>query len=47
MDDERHDELAAQVVRGKLMERDLNIAIDPSCFAALQRGLVKMQRVAA
>ena len=31
----------------ELMERDLNIAIDPSCFAALQRGLVKMQRVAA
>ena len=31
----------------ELMARDVNTAIDPECFAALQRGLAKMQRVAA
>ena len=31
----------------ELMARDVDTAIDPECFAALRRGLAKMQRVAA
>lgn len=30
-----------------LMEKDVGTALDPACFAALQRGLVRMQDVAA